>query len=103
METKTISGCLGTIDFAIVEIVRLISIKDLENIHNSLLQNGTSDYIENGITLLKVLKHINCILDNYSSYEDNESLYIEYVELRRLMVNSLVQCNTKAEVDNITT
>ena len=48
METKTISGCLSAIDFAIVENVRLIRIKDLEKIHNSLLVNGTSDYIKKG-------------------------------------------------------
>ena len=35
METKSISGRLSAIDFAIIENVRLISIKDLENILNS--------------------------------------------------------------------
>ena len=34
METKTISDCLGSIDFAIVENIRLLSIKNLEDIHN---------------------------------------------------------------------
>ena len=46
---------------------------------------GKNNYIEDRIALLKVLKHINCIIDNYSSYEDNESIYNEYVELRKLI------------------
>ena len=100
METKTISDCLSTIDFAIVENVRLLGIKNLEDIHNHLLEFRQTEYIENSVALLKVLKHINCIKDNFSSYEDDESFYNEYVELRKLIVNWLIECNTKPEVNN---
>ena len=99
MEIKTISDCLGEIDFAIVENVRLLGIEKLEEIHNHLLEFGKDNYIENRFALLKVLKHINCIIDNYSSYEDNECIYNEYVELRKLIIEWLVECNIKTEVE----
>ena len=56
--------------------------------------------MENSIALLNILKQKNCIKDNYSSYEDDESFYIEYIELRRLIIDWLIECNIKAEVDN---
>ena len=34
MKTKAISNCLGSIDSATVENVRLLSIKKMEGIHN---------------------------------------------------------------------
>ena len=46
MELKTISDCLSAIDFAIVENVRLLSIKNLEDIHNRPLDFRQSEYIE---------------------------------------------------------
>ena len=95
MEIKTISDCLSGIDFAIVENVRLLRIERLEDIHNHILQFGKNNYIEDRIALLKVLKHINCIIDNYSSYEDIESIYNEYVELRKLVVEWVIECNIK--------
>ena len=97
MEIKTILDCLSGIDFAIVENVRLLGIERLEDIHNHLIEFGKNNYIEDRIALLKVLKHINCIIDNYSSYEDNESIYNEYVELRKLIVERVIECNIKAE------
>ena len=91
---------MSSIDFAIVESVKLLSIKSLEDIHNHLLNFRQNGYIENNIALFNVLKHINCIIDNYSSYEDDDSFYNEYVELRKLIIDWLIECNTKAEVDN---
>ena len=99
MEPKTICGCLTSIDFAIVENVKLLSIESLEDIHNHLLKFRQTGYIENIIALFNVLKQINCIIDNYSSYEDDDSFYNEYVELRNLIVDWVIECNTKAEVD----
>ena len=87
MEIKTIPERLSAIDLAIVENVRLISIKCLEDIQNRLLEFRQSEYKENRIALLKVLKHINCIIDIFSSFEDDESIYIEYVEIIRWLVD----------------
>ena len=100
MEIKTISDCLSSIDFAIVENVRLLSRGDLENIHNCLLEFRQTKYIENSVTLLNILKQIKFIIDNYSSYEDDENIYNEYIELRRLIIDWLIVCNTRGEVDN---
>ena len=41
---------------------------------------------------------MNCIIDNYSNYKDNESIYNEYVELRKLIIDWLIECNTEPEV-----
>ena len=56
--------------------------------------------MENIIALINVLKQINCITDSYSFFEDDDSFYNEYVELRKLIVDWGIECNTKAEVDN---
>ena len=54
----------------------------------------------NSVALLKILKQINCVRDNYSSDEDDEGIYNECMELRRLIIDWLIECNTKAKVDN---
>ena len=100
MEPKTISDCLRSNDFAIVENVRLLSIKSLEDIRNYLLKFPQTGYIESNIALFNVLKQINCLIDNFSSYEDDESFYNEYVELRKIIIDWVIECNTKAEVDD---
>ena len=99
METKTISVCLNTIDFGIVENLILISLEYLEDIHNRLLECGEIGYMEVRVSLLKVLKHINYIIGNFSSYQDNECLYNEYVELRKLIVEWVIEYNTEAGDD----
>ena len=54
---KTISNCLSMIDFTIVENVRLLGTKILEDTHNRLLEFRQSEYIENNNALLKVRKN----------------------------------------------
>ena len=100
MEPKTLSDCLSSIDFAIVENVKLLSIKSLEGIHNHLLKFRRTGYMENNIALLNILKQIKCIIDNFFSYEDDESFYNEYIELRKLLICWVVEYDKKAEVDN---
>ena len=100
MEPKTISDCLSSNDFAIVENVKLLSIKSLEDNQKHLSKFRQTGYIEKNIALFNVLKQINCIIDNYSSSEDDDCFYNEYVELRKLIVDWVIECNTKAEVDN---
>ena len=100
MELKTISDCLSATDFAIVENIRLFGIKHLEDIHNRFLEFRQTEYIENSVALLKILKQINCIVDNYSSHEGDENIFNEYVEMRKLIVDWLIECNTEPEVNN---
>ena len=100
MEPKTLSYCLSSVDFAIVENVKLLSTKSLEDIHNHLLKLRRTVYIENNIALLNILTQINCIIDNFLSYDDDKSFYNEYVELRKLIIDWVVECDKKAEVGN---
>ena len=72
----------------------------MEDIQNHLLKSRQTGYIENNFALIIILKQINCIIDNFSSYEDDESFYNEYVELRRLIIDWVVECDKKAEVDD---
>ena len=73
---------------------------NLEDIHNRCLEIGMNDYIEERIELEKVLKHIICIIDNYPCYEDHEILYNEYSELRKILVNWLIERNIKPKIVN---
>ena len=100
MERQSLSDCLSSIDFAIVENVQLLSIKSLEDIHNHFLRFRRTGYIENKFALSNILKQINCIVDNFSSYEDDESFYNEYVEMRRLIIDWVVECDKEAEVND---
>ena len=100
MEPKSISDCLNAIDFAIVENVRLLSIENLEDIDNHLLQFRHTAYIENNIALIKVLEQINSIINNYSSYKDDDSFCNEYLELWKLITDWMIEYDTKAEIDN---
>ena len=96
MEPKTISDCLSSIDNALVQNVKLLSIKSLEDIHNHFLKFRRTGYIENIIALLNILKQINCIKVKFSSYEDDESFYIEYVELRKMIFDWVCECDKKS-------
>ena len=91
---------MSSIDFAIVENVNLLSIKTLEDIDKHFSKFRQTGYIESNNALFKVLKQINLIIDNYSSSEDDHSFYNEYVELRKLIVDWVIECFTKAEADN---
>ena len=100
MELKSISDCLNAIDFAIVENVTLLSIKNLEDIHNHFRQFQHTGYIENNIALIKVLEQIKSIINNNSTYKDDDSFCNEYLELRKLIIAWMIENNTKAEIDN---
>ena len=100
MEPKSIYDCSNAIDFAIVENVRLLTIKNLEDIHNHSLQFRHTGYIENNNSLIKVLEQINSIINNYSTYKDDHSFCNEYLELRKLIIDWRIEYNTKAEIDN---
>ena len=100
MEPKSVSDCLNAIDSAMVENVRLLSKKNLEEIHNHLLQFRHTGYIENNIALMKVLEQINTIIHIYSTYKDDDRFCNEYLEMRKLIIDWVIEYNTKAEIDN---
>ena len=94
---KSVSDCLNIIDYAIVE--NIIGSSDLENIHKYLLEKGESDFIEDRLALSKVLSQINSMIENVYQFPEEE-IKIENVQLRKLIIVWLIECNTKADVDN---
>ena len=58
------------IDFAIVE--NIIGSSDLEGIHKYLLEKGQSDFIEDRVTLSKVLSQINSMIENYYQFPEED-------------------------------
>ena len=95
MELITISDCLSLTDFAIVENVKMLSIKSLEGIRNYLLKFRQTVHVEINIALLNNLKQINCIIHNFFSYEDDESFYNEYMDLRKLLIAWIVELDNQ--------
>ena len=51
-------------------------------------------YIENMIGISTALKHITSMIDKYQSLD-----VMQYIELRKLMIDLLVEINTKGDVD----
>ena len=88
---RTIPDCLNIIDFAMVENGRCVIIGKLEDIHNRLVEIGMTRYIENRLALSKVLNHKTCIIDNYYTYENEESVRNEYIVLRKLIIDCLTE------------
>ena len=97
---KSVSDCLKIIDDAIVEnIGKFIGVSILENIHKYLLEKGQTEFIEDRIALSNVLSQINFILKNYYQFVE-EDIKIENIQLRKLKLDWLEECNTKPEVDD---
>ena len=92
---------MSSIDLAIVENVRLLTIKNLEDIHNRFVEYRGTEYIEKSIGLLNILKQINCLIDNYHSHEDDGSFYNEYMELPKLIIDWMIVNYMKAEIDSV--
>ena len=97
MEVKSVSDCLNIFGFAMVE--NIIGNSDLENIHSYLLDKRQSDFIDNRVALSKVLSQINSMIENYYQFPAKD-IRNEYVQLRKLLLVWLIECNTKPEVDN---
>ena len=97
MEVKSVSDCLNIIDFAIVE--NNIGSSDLEGIHKYLLEKRESDFIEDRVALSKVLSQIISMVENYYQLPE-EDIKNEYVQLRKLLLVWLIECNIKPEVDD---
>ena len=97
---KSVSDCLKIIDDAIVENIGIfIGISILENIHKYLLEKGQTELIEDRIALSNVLSQINSILENHYQFLE-EDIKNENIQLRKLILDWLEECNTKPEVDD---
>ena len=94
---KSVTDCLNIIDFAITE--NIIVSSHLENIHKYFLEKEESEFIEDIVALSEVLSQINSMIENYYQFPE-EDIKNEYVELGRLLLVWLIECNSKPEVDN---
>ena len=97
MEVKSVSDCLNIIDLAIVE--NIIGSSDLEDIHKNLLEKGQSEFIEDRVAPSKVLSQLNSMIENCYQFPE-EDIKNEYVQLRKLILVWVIECNTKPEVDD---
>ena len=90
---NTVTDCLNIIDMSIVQTTYFISIEKLEEIHNSLINMSEMKFIENMIVISTVLMYINSMIDEY------QSLNVEkYRELRKLIVDVMIEINTKGDI-----
>ena len=98
MEVKSVSDCLNIIDQATI-VENIIGSSDLEDIHKYLLEKGQSNFIEDRVALSKVLSQIKSMIENYYQFPE-EDIKNEYVQLRKLLIVWLMECNTKPEIDD---
>ena len=95
MEVKSDTDCLTIIDFAIVE--NIIFNSHLEDIHEYLLEKEESEIIEDRVALPKVISQTKFMIGNYYQFPE-EDIKNEYVQLRKLILVWLEECNTKPEI-----
>ena len=90
---NTVTDCLNIIDMSIVQTTYFISIEKLEEIHNFLINMSEMNFIENMVVISTVLKYINSMIDEY------QSLNVEkYRELRKLIIDIMIEINTKGDI-----
>ena len=100
MEVKSVSDCLNNFDDVIVEnFGKFIGVSNLENIRESLLDKGQSDFIEDRVALSNVFSKINSIIENHYQFTD-EDIKSESIQLRKLILTWLIEFSTKPEVDD---
>ena len=90
---NTVTDCLNIIDMSIVQNTYFISIENLEEIHNFLLNMSEMKFIENMIVISTVLKYINSMIDEYQSLDVEK-----YAELRKLIIGIMIEINTNGDI-----
>ena len=90
---NTVTDCLNINDMSIVQTTYFISIEKLEEIHNFLINMSEMKFIENIIVISTVLKYINSMTDEYRSLDVEK-----YRELRKLIVDVMIEINTKGDI-----
>ena len=91
---NSVTDCLNLIDTSIVKTPYFVSIEKLEEIHNFLINMSDMKFIENMIAILKVLKYINYMIDEYESLGDEN-----YRALRKLIIDIMIEINNKGDID----
>ena len=88
------TDCLNVVDMAIIQTTYFVSIEKLEEIHNFFINMFEMKFIENVIVVSTVLKYINSMIDEYQSLDVEK-----YSELRKLIIDIMIEINTKEEAD----
>ena len=91
-EVNSIKDCLDLVAKAIVQTTYFISIQQLEQIHNFLINMPSIKFIENMIVISNVLKYINYMIDEYQSLHDKM-----YGALRKLIIDVVIEINNKGD------
>ena len=91
---NSVTDCLNLTDTSIVQTPYFIGIEQLEEIHNFLINMYEKKFIENMIVILKVLKYINYMIDEYKSLDVEK-----YREVRRLIIDIMIEINNKGDID----
>ena len=99
MEMRTIAAYLNSFDLAMIEKVRSINIKYLEEFHHQFLERRQNEQIKSRNALLKILGQINHMIDNYRYYENDKEFYNEYVELRKYIIDCLIESNNLSDTE----
>ena len=89
-----VTDCLNLIDTSIVKTPYFVTLEKLEEIHNFLINMSDMKFIENMIAILKVLKYINYMIDEYESLGDEN-----YKALRKLIIDIMIEINNKGDID----
>ena len=90
----SVTDCLNLIDNSIVQTPYFISIERLEEIHNFLINMSEMKFIENMLVILDVLKYINNMIGEYDTMNVEK-----YRELRKLIIDIMIEINNKGDVD----
>ena len=88
------TDCLNMLDTNIVQTKYFGNIEQLEEIHNFLINMSEMKFIENMIVILNVLKYINYMIDEYESLDGKD-----YKELRKLIIEIMIEINNKGDID----
>ena len=91
---NTVTDSLNVIDMSIVQTTYFVSIEKLEKIHNFLTNLSEMKFIENMIVISTVLKYINSMIDESQSLDVKK-----YRELRKLIIDIMIEINTKGDMD----
>ena len=77
-----------------------LGIDNLETIREYLLNKRDEEYKHIDMTILPcIVWHINFIIENNFKFI-NEAIKVEYIKLRKQLINWYIQCNTQDENGN---
>ena len=91
---NSVTDCLNVIDSSMIHTKNSVSIEQLEEIHNFLINMSAMKFIENMIVISNVLKYLNYMIDEYQSLDVEK-----YEALRKLIIDIVVEINNKGDID----